>query len=111
MIWWEAVLISVFGYLVVGLGVGSLCANLTYRESGNKEEAVTYGMISLFCWPLAVVVFIIGFIWLLIFKPILTPKKIKDQQKAEYQERVAKAVAAGKDPKSVPKRFVPEYED
>lgn len=101
----------VVGYIICGLLLGFLVSNSVYKESQNPNDAYSIGIVSCVLWPIALIVILLGGIWFLIFKPLLTPKAVRAKIKADYEQRKQEAIEKGLDPKTVPKRFTPQYED
>jgi len=91
---WFLLVVSLLGYITVGLGIGHLVSNAVYKDGGTTEDARMFGGISTAAWPIALVVLIGAGIWHQIIYPIITPKAHREKEKAEAEQRKAEGKPA-----------------
>jgi len=92
--WWFLLIISLVGYLVVGLLTGALVSELIYRDGGDEDDAKLGGGISATAWPIAILVLIGAGAWHWVINPLLTPRAVRAKQKEEREKRKAEGKPA-----------------
>lgn len=86
---WFLTLVSVVGYLAIGLVVGAVVSNLVHRDGGSVSDARMFGGISAAAWWIAIVILLAAGLWHFVISPLLTPKAAKEKARQEKAEREA----------------------